>query len=114
MDEVSAIPVETVAKYQKVLTHEGYIISAYYTSVQEEKLQEFTAVCVNLGNPTHVKELIGVRKNTKFVNLSKKTMNKQPNYLVLSFENRKKSNNRLIEYPITRLDMIIKALQELK
>ena len=58
--------------------------------------------------------MIGLKKNTKFVSLGKKTQHESPNYLVVSFENRKKSNSPFIEYPLSRLDMVIKALTELK
>ena len=110
-----AVPTQNNAKYQKVGQEAGFIISAYYTRGHEEKLQEFKPVYINVGNPNQAKELIGVRKNTKFISLGKKTNNEQqPSYLVLSFENRKKSNSPFIEYPLTRLDMIIKALVELK
>ncbi len=94
------------------------MLSAYYTPGQDEKLREFTPVYVNIGNRFQAKELIGIRKNTKFVNATSKSKMKstedQPNYLVLSFENRKKNNSPFIEYPLNRLDMIINALQELK
>ena len=73
---------------------------------------------VNIGNRFQAKELIGIRPNTKFIstNAKSKTRSKeeQANYLVLSFENRKKNNSPFIEYPLSRLDMIIHALQELK
>ena len=68
-----------------------------------------------MGNPTQAKELIGVRKNTKFISIGKKPNNEQQaSYLVVSVENRKKSNSPFMEYPIARLDKIIKALVELK
>ena len=60
----------------------------------EEKLKEFVPVYVNIGNRFQAKELIGIRKNTKFVSTNSKTKSKSfddhANYLVLSFENRKK------------------------
>ena len=80
----------------------------------EEKLQQFQPVYINIGNPNQAKELIGLKKNTKFVSLGKKTQHESANYLVVSFENRKKSNSPFIEYPLSRLGMVIKALMELK
>ena len=43
-----------------------------------------------------------------------KSVDDQANYLVLYFENRKKTNSPFIEYPLNRLDTVINALQELK
>lgn len=107
-----------IAKYLKVEGDEGYILSAYYTPGQDEKLKDFVPVYVNIGNPLQAKELIGIRKNTKFLSTNAKSRMKsteeQPNYLVLSFENRKKNNSPFIEYPLNRLDMLIQGLQELK
>ena len=83
-----------ISKYMKVDGGEGCILSAFYTAGQEEKLKEFVPVYVNIGNRFQAKELIGIRKNTKFVSTNSKTKSKsvddQANYLVLSFENRKK------------------------
>ena len=101
-------------KYQKIGHDEGKIISAYYTLGHEEKLQDFEPVYINIGNPHQAKELIGLKKNTKFISVGKKTEHESPNYLVVSFENRKKSNSPFVEYPLSRLDMLIKALTELK
>ena len=107
-----------ISKYMKVEGEEGCILSAFYTAGQEEKLKEFVPIYVNIGNRLQAKELIGIRKNTKFVSTNSKTKSKtvddQANYLVLSFENRKKSNSPFIEYPLNRLDTVINALQELK
>ena len=115
LKEVLALPNEgTNAKYQKIGHDEGTIISAYYTQGHEEKVREFKPVYVNVGNPNQAKELIGIKPNTKFVNLVKKPVHDAPNYLVLAFENRKKTNSPFVEYPLTRLDMVIKALLELK
>lgn len=115
LKQVLATPNESNnAKYQKIGHDEGTIISAYYTLGHEEKLQEFQPVYINIGNPNQAKELIGLKKNTKFVSLGKKTQHESANYLVVSFENRKKSNSPFIEYPLSRLDMVIKALMELK
>ena len=58
--------------------------------------------------------MIGIKKSTKFVSVGKKTEHESPNYLVVSFENRKKSNSPLVEYSLSRLDSLIKALTELK
>ena len=66
------------------------------------------------GNPHETKELIGLKKNTKFVSVGKKAEHKSPNYLLVSFENRKKCNSPFLEYSLSRLDMLIKALTELK
>ena len=101
-------------KYQKIGHDEGKIISAYYTLGHEEKLQDFEPVYINIGNPHQAKELIGLKKNTKFVSVGKKTEHESPNYLVVSFENRKKSNSPFVEYSLSRLDSLIKALTELK
>ena len=94
------------------------ILSAFDTAGREEKMEEFVPVYVNIGNRFQAKELIGIRKNTKFVSTNSKTKSKsfddQANYLVLSFENRKKTNSPFIEYPLNRLDTVINALQELK
>ena len=81
-------------------------------------MKEFVPVYVNIGNRFQAKELVGIRKNTKFISTNSKTKSKttedQANYLVLSFENRKKSNSPFIEYPLNRLDTVIHALEELK
>ena len=115
LKQVLATPNESNnAKYQKIGHDEGTIISAYYTLGHEEKLQEFQPVYINIGNPNQAKELIGLKKNTKFVSLGKKTQHESANYLVVSFENRKKSNSPFIEYPLSRLDLVIKALMEYK
>ena len=125
MNNVDVLPTDedqgtsiNISKYMKVEGGEGCILSAFYTAGQEEKLKEFVPVYVNIGNRFQAKELIGIRKNTKFVNTNSKTKPKttedQANYLVLSFENRKKSNSPFIEYPLNRLDTVIQALQELK
>ena len=107
-----------ISKYLKVEGQEGRILSAYYTVGQDEKLKEFVPMFVNIGNRFQAKELIGIRKNTKFVSTNSKSRMKSPeeqaNYLVISFENRKKTNSPFIEYPLNRLDMVIQALQELK
>lgn len=107
-----------ISKYLKVEGGEGHILSAYYTPGQDEKLVEYTPLYVNIGNRFQARELIGIRKNTKFVSTNSKAkmrpIEEQANYLVLSFENRKKINSPFIEYPLNRLDMIIKALEELK
>ena len=107
-----------ISKYLKVEGQEGCILSAYYTVGQDEKLKEFIPMFVNIGNRFQAKELIGIRKNTKFVSTNSRSRMKSPeeqaNYLVISFENRKKTNSPFIEYPLNRLDMVIQALQELK
>ena len=107
-----------ISKYLKVEGGEGRIISAYYTTGQDEKLKDFLPMYVNIGNRFQAKELIGIRPNTKFISTNTKSKarskEEQANYLVLSFENRKKNNSPFIEYPLSRLDMIIHALQELK
>ena len=60
-------------KYQKICHDEGIIVSAYYTLGHEEKLHDFQPVYINIGNPNQAKELIGLKKNTKFVSVGKKT-----------------------------------------
>jgi hypothetical protein len=112
-DKVSYVP-----KYIKVSPEKGRILTGYYTAGHEEKLNKFAPTYVNIGNPNHPKELVGVRKNTKFVSVNGKSKAKSlesyPNYLVLSFENRNKPNSPFVEYPLTRLDVLIKALMEIK
>ena len=111
-DKVSGVP-----KYIKLSPEKGRILTGYYTAGHEEKLNKFTPTYVNIGNPKIPKELVGVRKNTKFVSINGKSKVKSdtyPNYLVLSFENRNKPNSPFIEYPLTRLDVLIKALMEIK
>jgi len=71
-------------------------------------------VYINIGNLHQAKELIGLKKNIKFVSVGKKTELESPNYLVVSFEKRMKSNSPSFEYSLSRLDMLIKALTELK
>ena len=57
---------------------------------------------VNIGDRYKAKELIGIRQNTKFVSTNAKSKNRleedQLNYLVLSIENRKKSNSPFVEF----------------
>ena len=59
-------------KYQKIGHDEGKIISAYYTLGHEEKLHDFQPVYINIGTPNQAKELIGLKKSTKFVSVGKK------------------------------------------
>ena len=103
-------------KYQR-LGEEGKIVSGYYTPIADEKLQGFQSTYINVGSPRCVKEVVGIRKNSQFVSTGKKkSVNDKPfpAYLVVSFENRKKSNSPFIEYPLTKLGVIIKALEELR
>ncbi len=55
---------------------------------------------VNIGDRYKAKELIGIRQNTKFVSANAKSKNRaeedQLNYLVVSFENQKKSNSPFV------------------
>ena len=91
---------------------------AFYTAAQEEKLKEFTPMYFNIGDRHKAKELVGVRPNTKFISTNSKTKNKSPedqaNFLVVSFENRKKINSPFVEFPLCRIECMILALQELK
>ena len=107
-----------ISRYLKVDGIEGRIIKAYFTAGQEEKLKSFTPFYVNIGDKSKAKDLIGIHNNTKFINANSKAklkpMDELPNYLVLSFENRKKSTSPFIEYPLFKLDIIISALNELK
>ena len=64
-----------------------------------------------------MKEVVGIRKNSQFVTTGKKKSGTPPtpgSYLVVSFENRNKSNSPFVEYPIKKLGSIIKALEELR
>lgn len=43
-----------------------------------KKIQEFQPMYNNFGNPSQAKELVGLKKNTKFVSVGKKyNMNQQ-------------------------------------
>ena len=112
------VATNSVSRYAKVEGGEGCILSAFYTEGQDEQLKKFVPLYVNIGNRFQAKELIGIRKNTKFVTTStskkSKSAEDHPNYLVVSFENRKKANSIFMEYPLNRLHTIIVALQELK
>ena len=109
---------KNLSKYLKIDAADGNILSAFYTINADEKLREFTPMYVNIGDRYKAKELIGIRQNTKFVSTNAKSKNRaeedQVNYLVVSFENRKKSNSPFVEFPLCRLDPMISALQELK
>ena len=107
---------EQPAKFYRI-GDEGKIVSGYYTPIAEEKLHGFQSTYINIGSPRCVKEVVGIRKNTQFVTPGKKKTgndNPAPTYLVVSFENRKKSNSPFIEYPLSKLGVIIKALQDLR
>ena len=109
---------KNISKYLKIDAAVGHILSAFYTINADEKLKEFTPMYVNIGDRFKAKELVGIRQNTKFVSTNTKSKNRaeedQVNYLVVSFENRKKSNSPFVEIPLCRLDPMILALQELK
>ena len=112
----AASSTEQPTKYQRI-GDEGKIVSGYYTPIAEEKLHGFQSTYINIGSPRCVKEVVGIRKNTQFVTPGKKKTgndNTVPTYLVVSFENRKKSNSPFIEYPLNKLGVIIKALQDLR
>ena len=103
-------------KYQR-LGDEGKIVSGYYTPIVDEKLFGFQSTYINIGSPRCVKEVVGIRKNSQFVTTGKKKSGTPPtpgSYLVVSFENRNKSNSPFVEYPIKKLGSIIKALEELR
>ena len=119
MSEESLVDIpKNISKYLKIDAAAGNILSAFYTINADEKLKEFTPMYVNIGDRYKAKELIGIRQNTKFVSTNAKYKNKaeedQVNYLVVSFENRKKSNSPFVEFPLCRLGPMISALQELK
>ena len=61
-----------ISKYLKIEGGEGRIISAYYTTGQDEKLKDFLPMYVNIGNRFQAKELIGIRPNTKFISTNAK------------------------------------------
>ena len=108
-----------VAKYMRVNEVDGRIISAYYTPGAEEKLVDFEPIYVNIGNKNYAKELISVKRNTQFTatggkGKSKNTQEVRPPYLVIACENRKKPSSPFVEYPLSRLDGMIKGLLELK
>ena len=116
-ESLSGLP-KNISKYLKIDAAVGNILSAFYTINADEKLKEFTPMYVNIGDRYKAKELVGIRQNTKFVSTNAKSKNRaeedQVNYLVVSFENRKKSNSPFVEFPLCRLDPMILALQELK
>ena len=41
----------------------------------------FQTVCISIGNPNQVKELVGLKENTKFVSVGKKSQNESAKYL---------------------------------
>ena len=88
-DETNSKP-----KYIKVESEDGRVISGYYTPTNEKKLSDFRPVYVTIGDTQCAKELIGLRKNTRFVGGGGKNKPKpiddNTSYLVVSFENRKK------------------------
>ena len=53
LNKVLLTPVETVARYHKVVADEEYVIIPYYTPDQEENFQEFSPVYVNVGKHIH-------------------------------------------------------------
>lgn len=110
--------IERPAKYVRIDGDEGRMISAYFSPGNEEKLQDFNPIYINVGNPKIAKELVGVRKNTQFCASGGKAKSKSEveriNYLVVSFENRKKSTSPFVEYPLSKIGLLINALQELK
>ena len=107
------------SKFQRV-GDQGRIVSGYYTPAIEEKLDGFEATYINIGNPRILKEVVGIRKNSTFISTGKKKLNSEkpdgvlPTYLVVSFENRKKTNSPYVEYPLAKLGAVIKALEDLK
>ena len=108
-----------VAKYMRVNEVDGRIISAYYTPGAEEKLFDFEPFYVNIGNKNYAKELISVKRNSQFSatggkGKSKNIQEVRSPYLVVAFENRRKPSSPFVEYPLSRLDGMIKAIQELK
>ena len=54
-----------VPKYAKLSPDKERIVTGYYTAGQEEKHKEFSPAYVNIGNPFHPKELVGVSKKYK-------------------------------------------------
>ena len=57
----------------------GKMISAYYTQGHEEQLHDFQPVYINIGGPNQAKELVGPKKNTRFVRVSKKSQHESAN-----------------------------------
>ena len=82
------------------------------------KLENFEAVYMNIGPPNCAKELVGVRRNTKFIGKNSKSKGRaledQTNFLVVSFENRKSPTSPFVEFPINRLGVMMHALEDLK
>ena len=108
-------------KYTRIDTEDGRIITAFFKDDSAEKmLKHSKPVYVNIGNPGMAKEMIGLKKNCQFQATGGK--NKVPRqdeednsrYMVISFENRKKLNSPFVEYPLTKIDLLINALKELK
>ena len=64
-------PSEPPPKYQRI-SDQGKIVAGYYTPAPDERLQDFQATYINIGNPRILKEVIGVRKNTTFMPTGKK------------------------------------------
>ena len=46
--------------------------------------------------------------------MKKKNANTVPSYLVVTFENRRKSNSPYVEYPLSKIGVVIKALEDLR
>ena len=108
---------EKGSKYIRMDPQEGRLVGGYYTLGQKEKLTNFMPAFWNIGNPMCPQEIIGIRKNTQFLPKNKgkaKLPDEKITYLVVSFENRKTKNSPFIEYPLSRLGSLIKALQDLK
>ena len=117
--EPEVVDISPRAKYMRVDNQNGTMIFGFYTPANMEKLEGFTPVYINIGDPSCVKELVGVRKNSQFMATGKNKnknndVNTQSSYLVVSFENRKKNNSPWVEFPISRLGILIKGLEELK
>ena len=111
---------EPAIKFQRV-GEQGKIVSGYYTPAADEKLRDFQATYINIGNPRILKEVVGIRKNSTFISTGKKKsgsgdklLGANPSYLVVSFENRKKANSPYVEYPLNKIGVLIRALEDLK
>ena len=68
--------VEPPAKFQRI-GETGKIVSGYYTPAADEKLSGFQATYVNIGNHRILKEVVGIRKNSKFISTVKKKVNEE-------------------------------------
>ena len=103
------------SKYQKVDGDDGLIVGGYYMKGNEEKMEKFQPIYFNVGNRYIKKDFVGIRRNTKFIQLGAKGKAKHDelDYPVVAFESKKnKEKSLFIEYPLRYINPIIMALQE--